>query len=225
MSSYHWVSQWLSVPRWDVYLQACSDNPRKALELYEWNLELASAIMHDIAHIEVAVRNIYDQTLAINFLGTEHWLFDHSSPVIAPLLRNRRGRTLDLNARNRTSIEEARRRHNSIANPGKIIAELPFGFWRHLTDSAHEKTLWVPYLNKAFPKGTNRKKVEQALTLINEVRNRASHHEPLFTPGRLHQVTSSHQTILDLASMLLPPLEQHISSTTKVPQHIATLSL
>lgn len=46
-----WITLWLSSPRWNIYLSAANNNPAQALKFYEWNLGLASAIMHDIAHI------------------------------------------------------------------------------------------------------------------------------------------------------------------------------
>lgn len=39
------------------------------------------------------------------------------------------------------SIEEAVRRCGVAAPPGKVVAELGFGFWRYLTSSAYEKRL------------------------------------------------------------------------------------
>ncbi|MDO4665851.1 MAG: Abi family protein [Actinomycetaceae bacterium] len=217
MSERDWIASWLSTPRWERYLHACGSDATKALKLYEWNLQLASAIMHDIAHIEVAVRNIYDRTIASSFTSNTHWLFDPHSPVVRPLLRTRRGKTIDLNTRNRASIDDAKRRIRSQhPTPGQVIAELPFGFWRHLTDTAHEKTLWVPYLNRAFPKGTDRKQVECRLTLINQVRNRASHHEPLFTSARRNELLKAQHAIVTLAQLLLPELADHIQTTSIV---------
>lgn len=210
-----WITLWLSSPRWNIYLSAANNNPAQALKFYEWNLGLASAIMHDIAHIEVGLRNVYNQTITARFDTATHWLFDPDSPVRTPLLRKRHGKTRDLNHRNRESIDEARRRIRSLnPSPGQVIAELSFGFWRHLTNTAHEKTLWVPYLNHAFPRGTSRKNIERSLQLINEVRNRASHHEPLFTPARRCELLATHNAIIDIARMLIPELAKYIEATS-----------
>ncbi|MFV8381533.1 Abi family protein [Corynebacterium hindlerae] len=204
------------------YLRASRHDEREALALYEWNIRLANAIMHDIAHIEVAVRNIYDATISSSFHGQQHWLFDPDSPVVQPLLRTRRGKNVDLNAKNRESIQNAIRRiRTDNPDSGQVIAELPFGFWRHLTDAAHEKSLWVPHLTFAFPKGTDRKHIERLLTLINEVRNRASHHEPLFTTARRTQLVRAQCGIVEIARLLLPPLAGHIQATSTLHQVIA----
>lgn len=222
MVEYDLVSTWLSAPRWENYIKASGHNEREALELYEWNIRLSNAIMHDIAHIEVAVRNVYDATISSSFKGKQHWLFDPGSPVVEPLFRTRRGKNMDLNAKNRGSIQDTIRRIRADhPTPGQVIAELPFGFWRHLTDAAHEKSLWVPYLTYAFPKGTERKHIERVLTLINKVRNRASHHEPLFTTTRRAQLVSAQRSIVEIAGMLLPPLSTHIQATSTLHKVLA----
>ncbi|WP_307303500.1 hypothetical protein [Corynebacterium lowii] len=193
------------------------------LELYEWNLQLASAVMHDVAHIEISVRNVYDQKISAAWDGKLHWLFDSSSPVIAPLIRaRRRGGNVDLNARNRASIADARNRVRAkYPDPGQVIAELPFGFWRNLTDAAHEKSLWIPFLHHAFPQGTDRRAVEYALRKVNIVRNRASHHEPFFTLKQQNVLLNAQRNIVNLARMLLPPLADYIIATSTVEQVLA----
>ncbi|HXL93420.1 MAG TPA: hypothetical protein VN969_31200 [Streptosporangiaceae bacterium] len=37
--------------------------------------------------------------------------------------------------------------------PGKVVAELHFGFWRYLLASKYYTALWVPALSAAFPAG------------------------------------------------------------------------
>ncbi|WP_297556400.1 Abi family protein [uncultured Actinomyces sp.] len=217
------MRKWLSVSRWQPYLAYCDGDERRALALYEWNLHLAGAVLHDVAHVEVAIRNAYDQAFSAHWSGGSSWLLDSCSPVQERLERKRRGRLLDANARNRASISEAVSRVGSAMNTGAIIAELPFGFWRHLTDAAHEKTVWVPYLNHAFPKGTNRKRVEQSLALINTVRNRASHHEPLFTDYRRSEVENASKHIIGLEELLLPELATHTRSTSQINHLLGNL--
>lgn len=217
MTHHEWIISWQSEPRWQRYLKAGHGNTEHALKLYEWNLYLASSVMHDIAHFEVAIRNRYDQILSEKWDGQYHWLFDPNSPINKPLIRKRKGKEYDINSLNRSNINSIKRRiHHKDLDPGRIIAELPFGFWRHLTDAAHEKSLWVCYLKYAFPKGTSRKWIEESMQLINIVRNRASHHEPLFTPRRLDELTRSHAAILHLAELISNPLASYIRLTSPV---------
>lgn len=210
-----WVPRWLSRPRWDTYLRAADGDPAVALRLYEWNVDIARALMHDVAHIEIALRNHYDAVLSEALNASTHWVFKDDTPLTVPLIRRRHGKSLDLNARNRSSIDDAKRRcRNPHPAPGQVIAELNFGFWRHMTDAAHEKTLWIPILHKAYPEKSDRKDIDQIIGLINEVRNRASHHEPFITVARLEQAHQAGRQIIHLAEMIMPPLAEYIQSTS-----------
>ncbi|MFC5280731.1 hypothetical protein ACFPGO_02445 [Arcanobacterium canis] len=77
----NWLELWLSPARLATYLELASGSENLALELYELNSKLSQALMHDIAHVEVALRNRYDEVISSNFDGSEHWLFDSASPV------------------------------------------------------------------------------------------------------------------------------------------------
>ncbi|MFD4790554.1 hypothetical protein ACFWN1_26580 [Streptomyces sp. NPDC058459] len=133
-------------------------------------------MLHDLGHVEVALRNAYSGALDATWSGTGHWLDDPASP----LLRTKRGgprgpRQVDINDKPRRAIDSARSRYGVQAPPGKIIADLSLGLWRYLSSSAHEKTLWVPHLHRAFPAGTNRGTVDRAIGDLHGLRNRAAH--------------------------------------------------
>lgn len=213
-----WVERWLSRPRFDVYLNACVGDRDRALRLYQWNAQLSAAWMHDLGHLEVAIRNAYDEAITSTRPGASaHWLDDPVGPVRATLLRTRRNRRIDINRRPRELAEEARRRCGPSAPPGKVIAELGFGFWRYLTSSAHEKILWVPHLYRAFPAGTNRVDVDRLVGDLHELRNRAAHLEPVLAIPHSDRVAD----LLRLAELLMPELANYIRATTQVPNLIA----
>jgi hypothetical protein len=98
-----------------------------------------------------------------------------------------------------------------------VVAELPFGFWRHLTDAAHEQSLWIPLLHRAWPRRTSRVRIDQTARDINAIRNRAAHHEPLFA-GVPQQggVLRVEQELLSLLGQLSPELQAYVSGTSKV---------
>jgi hypothetical protein len=93
-----WVERWLSQPRHAVYLTASQGDPQLALDLYEWNAEISAALLRDLAHLEVGLRNAYDRSLSARWPGPPHWTIA-GIPAFAPLWRNRRGRRVDVNLR------------------------------------------------------------------------------------------------------------------------------
>ena len=66
--------------------------------------------------------------------------------------------------------------------PGRVVAELPLGFWRFLLTSHYERSLWLTCLREAFPgiQGRGmRRDVHDAIRDLHVLRNRIAHHEPI----------------------------------------------
>ena len=156
----------------------------RALELYEWNADLSQIIMRDISHFEVALRNVYDRTISESWDGTRHWLIDDDSPARRPVMRKSKKGELDANRINRKTIDSVISRLPDNASTGSIIANLTLGFWVHLTDRSRETTIWRTALWRAWPKGTDRQKLQPRLEGILRLRNRAAHAERLFDPSK-----------------------------------------
>jgi Abi-like protein len=207
-------SRFPSPERFAIYLQACNNDQSRALSLYLWNAELSTALLRDLGHLEIALRNRYNQALQQGRQSTRHWLSD----LTAPMFRRLIVRGKDVNARSRTQATEAIQRAGGVGAPaGKIIAELPFGFWCHMTDAARTQALWVPHLRHLFPKGTTRADVSKIVTDLNTIRNRAAHQETLLNFDLAHH----YNELLHLAEMLIIELGQLLKSTSNVPQLLA----
>lgn len=177
-----WAERWLSAPRIEPYLAACGGDAGRALALYEWNIDLGGVLMRDIAHFEVALRNAYDRVMRERWEG-EHWLFDEDSPVLRPIVRTSKNkRRRDVNLVTRRAVAEARSNAHDGNDPNQVVANLMLGFWAHLTDRSRERDLWIPYLNAAWPRGTDRKGLNRSLVAVNRARNRVAHFERLFDP-------------------------------------------
>ena len=217
-----WVEEWLSHPRFARYLRECEGDRHRALDTYEWNIQLGHAILREAGHFEIALRNAYDRAVSSRWNGPTHWLLDADSPLQRPLWRMVRGKKLDANTLNRKSIADAvRKRGGTTATPDAVVAELTFGFWEHLADTAHEQTMWIPYLYYAWPKGTSRRQIDRATHSISTLRNRAAHHEPLFDATGSHTVSSVHETLIRLLSMLNPHLAMYVQQTSTVAAVLA----
>lgn len=213
-----WVEAWLSAPRFAVYLTAASGDRGRALDLYEWNTQLSAALLRDLAHIEVGLRNAYDRALTAWWHGPAHWTLG-GPHIFAQLPRRHGSRLVDVNAKPRAALQRAIDSAGGPTAPsGKVLAELMFGFWRYLSSSAHEKTLWVPCLHRAFGPGTDRRTVDRVVGRLHDVRNRVAHHEPLLrtdVAGRLADCTY-------LATLINADLGQHLAATSRVSQLLTT---
>ncbi|PZE76221.1 CAAX protease [Curtobacterium sp. MCBD17_019] len=175
----------MSEPRLEPYLRAAGHDARRARALYGWNARLASAFLLDLAHLEVGLRNAFDRALCDAVLdGDDHWTDRRTLRQLFPVQARpdrHTGGIRDANAIARRRVAEATARarpaDGSTVLPGKIIAELPFGFWALMPTDRLERGVWRPYLHRVYGPGTHRDDVRDALDTLRRFRNRVAHHE------------------------------------------------
>lgn len=167
-----WVVEWLSEERLRRYLIAAGHDDDRALRLYEWNANVNAALLHDFAHFEVGVRNLYDRGLQLSLhQGENHWL---DTIPLRRLFPHQHGG----DRRAREDVDRARARAGHGAPPGAILAELMFGFWAKLTANRLHSTVW-PHLEQVLPSQTDRMLLHESMEQLNKARNRVAHHEPV----------------------------------------------
>jgi hypothetical protein len=181
-----------------------------SLELYEWNTDASAACYATLQAVEVVLRNaIHDQLTALH------------------RARGRSGTWLDdpahlLEPRRRTDILDARRRvarQRRLATPGRLIAELPFGFWRFLLSARYEQSLWTPALRHAFPhlRPQRRRIVAGPMERLHHLRNRIAHHEPIHD----HDLAAYHDDMLTVVGAICPYTCEWMASRSELPSVIA----
>jgi len=186
-------------------------------------------LQHDLAHLEVALRNSYDAAIVANTPpGLPHWTTDPYRLFPVRWRAARDGTRVDANRSPREQIERAVREAGPGAPPGKVIAELMFGFWRYLSTAAHHHPLWIPYLHTAFAPGTSRRAVDRPVGRLHQLRNRIAHHEPLLRRNAATGVLSlttqhlvdRHADLLTVAELISPDLRDYIAATSTVRAQI-----
>jgi hypothetical protein len=116
------------------YLRATGQNTSTALALYEYNVQL-SEVLYGLLHgLEVMVRNAAHIALTARY-GTAAW-YD-----VAPLSHYWQDQ-----------VAKAKAKPGAAGKPGKIIAELTFGFWVQLLSKRITTGYgWVKNLARHFP--------------------------------------------------------------------------
>jgi hypothetical protein len=105
------------------YLRATGQNTSTALALYEYNVQL-SEVLYGLLHgLEVMVRNAAHIALTARY-GTAAW-YD-----VAPLSHYWQDQ-----------VAKAKAKPGAAGKPGKIIAELTFGFWVQLLSKPNHNRL------------------------------------------------------------------------------------
>src|SRR5262249_22123504 len=105
--------------RLSVYRTAVGDDLERAIRLYEWNRDLASALGATLGDVEVVVRNAMHEQLtawSTSRHGQPWWYLDPGA-----VLTDRATKDIT-KARDRATYD------GKPETPGRVVAELGFGF-------------------------------------------------------------------------------------------------
>jgi hypothetical protein len=226
----------ISADRLGTYLRAGEGDPDRARALYLWDRDVASAVLADVAVVEVALRNALNDAL-VRLYG-EVWYT----------------RDIGLDDRSRTKLAAAwRDLPRARRTPGRVVAQLMFGFWVDLLDSGgtvgrepqqwdvRYDDLWRGGLAQAFPGGRkeaaaldarfSRAWTHQQVRTVQILRNRAAHHEPLINgvplPGQRQaersriSVLHGHELCLLVLRMIDRDLGDWAQRQSRVPAVVA----
>lgn len=207
------VADTLTRSRLTKYLCATNFDLHKALHLYVLNAKVSASVMTDLHYIEVALRNKFDSELSILY-GRE-WYKD------AQFLEIIDGRCQHILQKAQRDARKHYPKHHPLP-PGKVIAELTFGFWHSLTDSKLEHKLWTPCLYKAFSprKAPKRSSCNQKLEKLRQLRNRVAHHEPIFHLDLL----DAHARIIEVGELLCPITTKIMAANSTFTSHATQLT-
>lgn len=178
----------LSVERLAPYDAAGRGDAIRGLILYQWNTDISAAFYGLLQGVEVILRNaLHDQlTTWHRAKGRPGFWFDDPGRI--------------LEEHRHQDVAEARRRirrQGKVETPGRVVAELSFGFWRYLLSSRYEQTLWTPALRHAFPhlRPQRRRVIAQPVERLHRLRNRIAHHEPIHSRDLARDQADAHAIV------------------------------
>lgn len=192
----------LSPERLGAYARGGRDE-LDALALYLWNTTLCEALYPMLHGLEISLRNaLFDAAGAAyhghGFTQVPCWL-DADPPVLLP---GERGK-----------VEQAKRRLREKGRPlepGRVVAELSFGFWTALFDVRYEhgRVLWPRLFKHGLFAGAPRRlrsrhALSPMLNRVRNLRNRAFHHEPIW---HWRDLDDQYALARDLVGWLCPRL-------------------
>lgn len=159
----------VSRPRLRRYLRDYPDT-LDAIAVYLWNLSLCSALYPSLQCLEVTYRNALDAALK-SYWGTDRWFDDQ-----ALLLSNEWDKVQD--------VKSLLVRQGKSIDPGRVIAELSFGFWVALYSKPYAARVVHPTLRSVFSNAPKHLRKQQVigdrLQEVRKLRNRIFHHEPIW---------------------------------------------
>ncbi len=180
----------------------------ECLGIYLWNKQIASAFLPALQILEVSLRNAiylakieYEQEQIEKNHPQNEWSTRKSAIdrdwFITVLTQANNSKSYNQIQAAKWKITEEKKAHT----PDNYIAKLTLGFWISLVDkqfstpNATYLTLWPHLRNKVFPHAHDRNGkplsingIGSALRDINKIRNRLSHHEPLWRTRTTYNV-------------------------------------
>ena len=150
---------------------------KESLDRYARNVRLSEALYPSLQTLEVVVRNKCETALLATFGPT--WCL---SPEFRRLSNPN---TLSILEK---AVHNVQKRKRPVTS-GAVVAELTFGFWTHLFSKELETAFYVPNNRTLLPHAVRsrlvRGYVHGELRMINDLRNRVAHHEPVLTRATL----------------------------------------
>lgn len=195
------------------YLRASGGDVTDAFVLYEWNMRAAASVMELTSMVEVLVRNALDREL-------RDWAHRrHGGATWLDVVQLDRQGLADLQKARDRATRQGRRPEVH----GRVVAELPLGFWRYLVESRYLTAFWIPATHRAFPAGnldlrSRQRDVAFRMQQLNFIRNRAAHHEPIHS----RDLGRDLQSALDLAEWISPAAVSWVAATTSLPSIISS---
>ena len=203
LALYNALKPSLSVERLESY-RLKGDSESDLLLRYHWNLYLGESLYPTLQNIEIAFRNNLHNALCRQY--GEFWMWNNP-----PLSRDDDREQISKAERNLLS-------NGKPADPPRMVAELTFGFWTRLLDRRYERVLWPQLLGQVFPhlpaKVGRRDLISPHFEAIRDLRNRVSHHEPIW---KLNLIVE-HRELLNALYWLDPTLEALTRSQDRFPQ-------
>jgi len=212
----------ISTDRFASYLRMAGQDDELACRLYLWDADIGVAVLRDIAIVEIALRNALTRQLE-SVLGPR-WFND---PAM--------GRDQRLAGARDRAIHELTSSGKAVTS-GRMTAQLSLGFWVNLLSSPSD-SLWRSGLFKAFPGGKQmasqtgqrygRFWVHSQAQIVQVMRNRCAHHEPLLNgfplPGQQKRMSAGDGIVvaMRLARALDRDLADWLKQSSTTPAILA----
>ena len=171
------------------------------LARYLWNMALCEALYSPLQIAELALRNSLHRCLSLRF-SSDQW-YDLAAAKLPSWQIQQ--------------VESARQKlldGGKPSNPGRIVAEMHFGFWTGFFNKVHAGTGIGHYVaQQAFPHATKAdrdlKKLDARWKRIRDLRNRVFHHERIV---HFTDLDAQHTAILEVVGWISPELQDLTSA-------------
>lgn len=183
---YKKVVRLYSNSRIEKYYKATNGDKNKAVMLYFANMKIAQAFHPLLSSFEVILRNQLHYALAHHFSDGD-WIINQKTGFMSDPSLTYINKKTKKTVTNDYILKEVQKAEKKISDrgvkitAGRVIAEQTLGFWNSFYEKHHYALLsGIPCtIFKKLPKGYGRKKINNIIMEIRELRNRINHNEPI----------------------------------------------
>lgn len=178
----------ISPDRLGTYRKAVGHDLDRALALYAWNMKLSASFMPLLGSAEICLRNLAMSRMTTVF-GPQWWQSNAFLDI--------------LGTKGKGIVKRAEKKITTSGNPvdsGRMTAELTFGFWQNMLLPKYQTAVWSP-LHDNFPDlpaHVDQTALFNKCGIVRDLRNRISHHEPIFQ----RNISQDYAECLELISWL-----------------------
>jgi hypothetical protein len=188
------IEEILHTERIDSYRQDGADEAL-TLSRYTLNMSLSESLYPVLQFAEIALRNVIHKAMSAR-CQTDTW-YDHAN-----------ARLVTWQSQQVAEAKLSLQKNQKLETPGRIVAELHFGFWTAFFNLGHGQTGVGYYLaSQAFPHAPTAEqdfhKLGKRWKAIRDLRNRVFHHERII---HWKNLDARHQAILEIIDWMSPEL-------------------
>lgn len=132
------------------YLEFSKNDLERALQLYEWNINLAAAYLPALETVETIVSNRISRSL-------------FPSGYVSKL-----------------AVGQYTTGKYTQGDDLVHVSDMSFGFWVYMLAGENNNQAWTPKLHREFRPKTRRAVLHEDLAGIKKFRNSVAHHEPIW---------------------------------------------
>lgn len=210
------LTKFISQHRFKRYDLVANGDFEKAMRMYEANIQLSQAYYSLLTIVEVALRNILDETISTE-LNDTNWLINGQKPYKGFMHDQRLLKPIKVGRDKYISkiLKEVQSAQGAVKPPkrmtqDKLISSVSFGFWTNLFERKHFSVLNASPMAifSHIPPSIKRVQVYTKLTEIRKFRNRVYHNEPIcFSKGPnmefdLTNAKEVHDLIIDILTWM-----------------------
>ena|GEM_PF-840108 len=189
---------------WGYQTNNTTASDEEVTALYLWNISLCEAFYPVLNCLEIALRNSLHNAISTKY-GTPLWF-----SMQPPVLKQREQAEISVAT---AKLPAHRKPPSQPLLPGRIIAELPFGFWGALFHRTYVQVFWPDLLRPVFPymppRGRTPKELFLRISDILKLRNRIFHYEPIWRDQALQRY---HYQLIKTISWISPTLRDTVFS-------------